>query len=451
MKKCRLDRFLLSAMLLGAAANTIATANRLQPQEAAQAATELAELLRDNYVFPDIAVKYAAALESRTQAEFYAEEVGLAEFADDLEALVNETHHDAHLSVRPSAPVAPVADGERRMRRPPGSLGAIGTTTWIADDVAYLELLGLPGDESYQDAMASFLDEYRGARALVIDARMCPGGTLPVIDVLSSRLYEQPTHLVTMDMRIGAAGELPAEFHELPTLQRAESEQTIARFEHWATPSKNTADRVWADVPVYYLTNMTASACEHLALSLKATDRATLVGNTTRGAGHFGGFESFAGGALEVFVPVGRTFDPATGKDWEGDGIEPDIKVPANQALAAALEDIGVDPTLAANVSRKGPEGAGPQVRRVNPGKKSYGFGIMPPRPGDESIEVMMVTADSVAEAAGVQQGDHIVAINGTSIVDMRESGVIDALRSPQLGLAISRAGETFDVQLALE
>ena len=75
----------------------------------------------------------------------------------------------------------------------------------------------------------------------------------------------------------------------------------------------------------------------------------------------------------------------------------------------------------------------------------------MPPRPGESSIEVMMVADESVAEAAGVQQGDQIVAINGTSVSELKQSGVIDALRAPQLGLAISRAGETFDVQLELD
>jgi C-terminal processing protease CtpA/Prc len=40
---------------------------------------------------------------------------------------------------------------------------------------------------------------------------------------------------------------------------------------------------------------------------------------------------------LVAFIPVGRTFDPDTGKDWEGTGIEPDVKVPADQALDTAL------------------------------------------------------------------------------------------------------------------
>ena len=35
------------------------------------------------------------------------------------------------------------------------------------------------------------------------------------------------------------------------------------------------------------------------------------------------------------------TFDPATGKSWEGTGVAPDVAVPADQALAKALELAG--------------------------------------------------------------------------------------------------------------
>ena len=184
---------------------------------------------------------------------------------------------------------------------------------------------------------------------------------------------------------------------------------------------------------------------------MKVTDRATLVGNTTRGAGHFGGLRPFADGALEVFLPVGRTFDPATGWDWEGTGIEPDVDVPAEQALQAALTDLGVDPNLAAGVSPQGGRLPAASVRRLNPDGPSYGIGIMPPRGGETYIEVMMVQANAVAAAAGVQQGDRIVAMNGTSIADMDRSAVIKALKSPQLDLEILRSGEKIDFQLAFE
>ena len=152
-----------------------------------------------------------------------------------------------------------------------------------------------------------------------------------------------------------------------------------------------------------------------------------------------------------MFLPVGRTYDPATGRDWEGVGIEPDVDVPADQALQAALADLGVDPSLATRVSPQGAGSPAVAVRRLNPDGPSYGLGIIPPRGGETFIEVMMVPADGVAAAAGVKQGDRIVAMNGTSVADMDRASVIKALRSPQLALEILRSGETLNVQLALE
>jgi hypothetical protein len=38
-----------------------------------------------------------------------------------------------------------------------------------------------------------------------------------------------------------------------------------------------------------------------------------------------------------VFVPAGRAINPVTGTNWEGVGVVPEIKVPADSALDAAL------------------------------------------------------------------------------------------------------------------
>ena len=96
----------------------------------------------------------------------------------------------------------------------------------------------------------------------------------------------------------------------------------------------------------------TASAAEHFALALKGTGRATLIGQPTSGANHFGG-DMELGGGYTAFIPVGRTFDPATGKDWEGTGIAPDITVPPEDALVKALALAGVAETEAAALSAK--------------------------------------------------------------------------------------------------
>jgi C-terminal processing protease CtpA/Prc len=38
-----------------------------------------------------------------------------------------------------------------------------------------------------------------------------------------------------------------------------------------------------------------------------------------------------------AFIPIGRAISPITKTNWEGTGVEPDIKVPSDQALKTAF------------------------------------------------------------------------------------------------------------------
>ena len=49
-------------------------------------------------------------------------------------------------------------------------------------------------------------------------------------------------------------------------------------------------------------------------------------------------------GGYAAFIPVGRTYDPDTGQDWEGAGVQPDIAVPPAEALVRALTELGIAP-----------------------------------------------------------------------------------------------------------
>ena len=118
--------------------------------------------------------------------------------------------------------------------------------------------------------------------------------------------------------------------------------------EHWATPN---GDARLTQAKVYVLTSgASASAAEHFALAMKASGRGVLIGAPTGGANHFGRGEELGGG-FTAFIPVGRTYDPATGKDWEGDGVQPDIAVPAAAALERALTELGIAPGEAKRLS----------------------------------------------------------------------------------------------------
>ncbi len=62
---------------------------------------------------------------------------------------------------------------------------------------------------------------------------------------------------------------------------------------------------------------------------------------------------------LEVTIPTGRAIGPLSGANWEGVGVQPDIEVPAGQALERAheLARAAIHPVL--HQAGPGPEPAG--------------------------------------------------------------------------------------------
>jgi C-terminal processing protease CtpA/Prc len=79
----------------------------------------------------------------------------------------------------------------------------------------------------------------------------------------------------------------------------------------------------------------TVSAAEQFTYDLKMLNRVTLVGETTRGSAHAGVWyridDHFGMG-----IPETRPINPYSKADWEGVGVEPDVRVKAADALETA-------------------------------------------------------------------------------------------------------------------
>ena len=91
-----------------------------------------------------------------------------------------------------------------------------------------------------------------------------------------------------------------------------------------------------ADKAVYVLTSgETASAAEQFCYNLKMLKRATLVGETTRGSAHAGVFHRIDD-HFGMGIPEVQAKNPYGKNDWEGVGVEPDVKVNAADALETA-------------------------------------------------------------------------------------------------------------------
>jgi C-terminal processing protease CtpA/Prc len=67
----------------------------------------------------------------------------------------------------------------------------------------------------------------------------------------------------------------------------------------------------------------------------KNQKRATIVGETTGGGAHPVAGHPVAD-YFDVGVPFAKSLDPVSKTNWEGTGVEPDVKVAAGDALETA-------------------------------------------------------------------------------------------------------------------
>lgn len=304
---------------------------------AEQAVAQLAVELEKTFLYPDVGRAYAAMLRANLKSGAYAGFTDASAFADRVSADLQAIHADGHLRLR--------APGDGPVRRAPGS-GAIPAQAapplmeqagWIAPGIAYVRFNAFMGDPKVVAAFAAFLDSHADAKALIIDARTHRGGGLDEMDVLFPRLFAKPATVMVMDTRASVArqqGALP-----FASLVKVPAGADLHRAEHRVTP--RTPASGLAKAKVYLLTSgRTASAGEHLASVLKESGRATLIGDTTAGAGNFGATVTLPGG-YSAFIPFGHSYYPGR-KGWEGTGVTPDVAVPPERALVEALSREGI-------------------------------------------------------------------------------------------------------------
>jgi len=328
-------------------AATGAAALPLEQGEGRAVATKLADDLLTSFVYRQQAIQYADMLRRNAAAGRYdgGNRGDLARLiTDDLQAV----HKDGHLHVSPAEASPGPGSGPRAEAAVPRKFPPlIQSAKTIAPGIGYIRFTAFMGRDEELAAIRKWLADNRDAQTLIFDLRNHHGGGLDEMDVIFPYLFAERTPLVKMAVAkyIHDQGRYSA--GDRPTIQTAiEGDQVVDT--HFAIPGEDTPLR---KAQVYVLvSNATASAAEHFALALKSTGRATLIGEPTTGANHFGGSQPISD-HFAVWMPVGRTYDIKTGKDWEGGGIAPDIAIDPAQALVVALEKSGLshDQALALN------------------------------------------------------------------------------------------------------
>ena len=276
--------------------------------------------MHERYVFPEVAAKAETALRARWQAKA----LDIADpqrFAEALTAELQAVTHDKHVRVRYSAEALPPraerrqpsAHEEAKARANESALNfRVERVERLPGNVGYLDLRGFAPLEWAADTLAAAMNLLAHTDALIIDLRRNGGGDPATVAFVCSYLFDERTHLNDLYWREGDRTE---QFHT----------------SDWV-PGK----RFGGKKPVYVLTaKYTFSGAEEFSYNLKTRKRATLVGETTGGGANPGGV-FLLDPHFSMFVPTGRAINPITRTNWEGTGVEPDVKVPADEALTAA-------------------------------------------------------------------------------------------------------------------
>ncbi len=310
--------------------------------------------LREAYVYPEVAARMEQAIRERAAKKEYEGITSARQLAQTLTEHLQAVSRDKHLRVIYRAAVIGEGDipgarivmrrapgggqgaeaGGRRIKGEPGGAdtpagGApvvrrAGTGASAASGNLGLEKvetlegnLGLL-DFSMFDAsdeanakVSEAMNRLADTDALIIDLRRCRGGARNTITLLMSYLFDKPVHLSDAYDRL---------------TNRTDESWSLA-----SVPGKRYGQK-----DVYILTSrFTFSAAEDVSYTLKNLKRATIVGETTGGGAH-----PVTGRLLNdhffVMVPFARYVSPVTKTNWEGVGVEPDVKVPAAHALKVA-------------------------------------------------------------------------------------------------------------------
>ena len=235
-----------------------------------------------------------------------------ARLTDDMRAVSHDKHLRVDFTPFKMPPRNPSPEDDARFHQQMDRMNcAFDKVEILPNNIGYIKF------DEFMDAaycgptVVSAMGFVAHTDAVIFDLRENGGGRAAMVTLIASYLFDQPTHLIDI-------------------YNRKENKTT----QDW-TLSYLPGQRL-AKQPVFVLTSKwTFSGAEGLAFELKNQKRATIVGETTGGGAHPVSGHTVADYFM-VGVPFAKSLDPVTKANWEGTGVEPDVKVAAADALTTA-------------------------------------------------------------------------------------------------------------------
>lgn len=296
-----------------------AEAQNLTKQEIESSVGKIAELIKDNYVFPEKGKSIAARFSSEHATGKFDDAKNWQEFSLTATKVLRDLSGDGHLYVR-------------------------------FDPKQVKELLTTPGDAANSDGENSFFHgsdarerNYGFSEVKILDGNI---GYLKLSEInisekslptlFATMRFVSNTRALTIDLRDNGGGgsEIGAVFQSfflpknvaLLEFRRRNGNVEISKTVSWLTEKKY-------DQPVYIIVNQkTGSAAEAFAYSMQSKKRAKIVGQPSSGGANMNSWY-VVNEHIFVSVSTGAPVLPGTEESWEGKGVQPDFPIASGQEI----------------------------------------------------------------------------------------------------------------------
>ncbi len=275
---------------------------------------QVKELLEKNYIFLDKAKETNAHLDKLVQNGTF-EGKSPNDFAELLTKELRKITKDKHLrfvytkSRQASKETKPKFTKNFRRYNVPMLRGF----QFHKNNIGYIDLAYFGGSKEHLSKIDLVMKEMERADAIIIDMRRNGGGSPDTVNYLSSYFFDEKLLLNSIYARAHDHTE----------------EMWVAEVSGHKRPK----------VPVYILTSeRTFSGAEDFSYTMQSRGRAIVIGEVTGGGAHPTRYHQIDNSDFGISIPFARTINTITKTNWEGTGVQPDIKMSADLAFDKAKE-----------------------------------------------------------------------------------------------------------------
>lgn len=294
---------------------------RLSKIEKDSTIVNIGRFFMENYVFPDKGSKLQTQLaQLRAQGTFdtitdpmvfrRALQTSIRNVIDDKHIIFIYRDPKDHIPFDPNA-ISAESDLKSEYEYRKAENFGIPELKLLEGNIGYMKITKFTSPELFGPVVRSSSEYLANVDGLILDLRSRGGGHSDAVVLLLSYFLPSNTHVFSWKDNKG---------HEFER--------------NWTLPA--VEGHHFKDIPIVVLTSKaTFSGSEAFSYAMKHHQRATLIGETTRGGAH-SYKEMYPSEKYLILVPHQQILSAQTGKNWEGTGVIPTVSATVENALEVA-------------------------------------------------------------------------------------------------------------------